>query len=369
MDMRSALERYIDELLAVRNASPYTLRNYGREIAEALDYFEAAGARGWADIDARMLRRYQGWLAGRGIVRASIARRASQLRSFGVFLAREGIVEVDPFAHCPSPRLPRRLPRVLTAEEAAGLMAVPEASEPAGLRDRAILETLYAGGLRVSELVGLDLRDLELGARRLRVTGKGDRERMALIGGRATAAIQGYLSAGRPSLAIQARRPGPALFLNQRGGRLTARSVQRLIAGCARAAGIDRRVTPHVLRHSFATHLMDGGADLRVVQELLGHQNLGTTQIYTHVSQTRLEEAYLRAHPRLRRDEAGSPRSAGQETHGEARTSVEVRARDEQDERNERAVRPPADGPSRPSRTSRTDAGDQPPPPPPTPFE
>lgn len=297
MDMRAALERYINELIAVRNASPYTVRNYGREIAEALDFFEAEGARSWADIDRRMLGRYAGWLVDRGIARASIARRMSQLRAWGAFLRREGIVQLDPFAVLALPRVPKRLPRVLTADEAARMMETPSESEPAGLRDRAILETLYAGGLRISELVGLDLRDLELEARRLRVTGKGNRERVALIGHPAAGAIARYLSRGRPELAAAGKRPHAALFLNHRGGRLGARSVQRLLASSAAAAGISRRITPHVLRHSFATHLMDGGADLRVVQELLGHRSLATTQIYTHVSQVRLTEAYLAAHP------------------------------------------------------------------------
>lgn len=299
MDMRTAAERYIDQLVAVRNASPYTVRNYGREIAEALDFFEASGVRGWDDIDARLLRRYQGWLAGRGIARASVARRASELRAFGRFLSREGLAPRDPFASCPLPRAPKRLPRVLTADQAADLLEAPAGDEPAGLRDRAMLECLYGGGLRVAELVGLDLRDLSLPSRTLRVTGKGDRERVALIGRSAVNAIARYQQAGRPALAAAAKRPNEALFLNQRGGRLTARSVQRIIAAAARAAGIDQRVTPHVLRHSFATHLMDGGADLRVVQELLGHQNLATTQVYTHVSQERLRQAYRGAHPRL----------------------------------------------------------------------
>ena len=300
MDMRTAAERYIDQLVAVRNASPYTVRNYGREIAEALDFFEASGVRGWDDIDARLLRRYQGWLAGRGIARASVARRASELRAFGRFLSREGLSPRDPFASCPLPRAPKRLPRVLTAEQAGALLEAPADAEPAGLRDRAMLECLYGGGLRVAELVGLDLRDLSLASRTLRVTGKGDRERVALIGRSAVDALARSQQAGRPELVASARRPSEALFLNQRGGRLTARSVQRIIAAAARAAGIDQRVTPHVLRHSFATHLMDGGADLRVVQELLGHQNLATTQVYTHVSQERLREAYRGAHPRLK---------------------------------------------------------------------
>jgi site-specific recombinase XerD len=193
---------------------------------------------------------------------------------------------------------------VLSVEDAARLMDAPPDTDPAGLRDRAILETLYGAGLRVAELVGLNVTDYQPNAMVMRVTGKGNRERVALLGLCATAALARYLQVARPAFAAVERttarrmRDGNALFLNARGGRLSARSVQRVVEHHALAAGLDVEITPHTLRHTFATHLMDGGADLRVVQELLGHQKLATTQVYTHVSQTRLGEAYLAAHPR-----------------------------------------------------------------------
>jgi integrase/recombinase XerD len=231
------------------------------------------------------------------LARASVARRISELRAFGRFLLAEGLLDRNPFAGIDGPRLPSRLPKALSAEDAQALVTAPVDDGPHGLRDRAILETLYGGGLRVAELVGLDVADYRPDALTLRVTGKGNRERVALIGDWAADAIDLYLADGRAALMEAATRTTTALFLNGRGGRLSARSVQALTRRHARSVGLDG-VTPHVLRHSFATHLLDGGADLRVVQELLGHAQITTTQIYTHVSQARLRTSYLGAHPR-----------------------------------------------------------------------
>ncbi|HQZ71791.1 MAG: tyrosine recombinase XerC [Anaerolineae bacterium] len=319
MPPRPLLDAYLAWMAGVRGLSPYTLRNYGSEIGAALDWLAAHGAARWEDIQLALLRRYLAELLDRGIARSSIARRVSELRAFGVWSLRHGGVPSDPFHALLAPKVPSHLPRVLDQAQAAALVDQAQGEAPADLRDRAILETLYAAGLRVSELAGLDLRDLDLPARRLTVMGKGSRERIALLGRPACAALARYLAAGRPALAAAAASPGPrpsgprpglALFLNQRGGRLGVRSIQVLVSAAAVAAGHARgKVSPHVLRHSFATHLMDGGADLRVVQDLLGHQNLGTTQIYTHVSQARLAEVIAKAHPgaRERGGADGSP--------------------------------------------------------------
>lgn len=320
MAPRTLLERYLAWLAGVRGLSPYTVRNYGSEIGAALVWLAEQGACRWEDISLALLRRYLAVLLDRGIARASIARRVSELRAFGAWAVRHGGVSGNPFLGLDAPKLPSRLPRVLDQGQAAELIEQVEGGDAPQLRDRAILETLYAAGLRVSELQGLNLADLDLTAGRLLVMGKGRRERVALLGAPAREALQRYLSAGRPSLASgrpakAPSRPEPALFLNQRGGRLSVRSVQALVSRAAAAVGhAPGKVSPHVLRHSFATHLMDGGADLRVVQELLGHQNLGTTQIYTHVSQARLEEVILKAHPGAR---AGARAQGGGEREPE----------------------------------------------------
>lgn len=303
--MARALGRYLAYLRGVRGASRYTLRNYGAEIEAALAFCAAAGARSLEDVDRALLREWLATLRAADYAPASIARRVSELRAFGAFLARSG-EGPDPFRGLAAPRVPAHLPRVLSLGEVAELVAWPPADTPAGLRDRAILEVLYGGGLRVSELVGLDIKDVDRAGRRIRVLGKGDRERIALVGRPAGRALAAYAAAGRPPLAAAAPARGRAqgaLFLNARGGRLSARSVQALVGAGGRAIGLDRPLTPHMLRHTFATHLLDGGADLRAVQALLGHQSLRTTQVYTHVTQTRARAAYLAAHPLARAPE------------------------------------------------------------------
>lgn len=295
--MHADLDAFLDHLAAVRNASPHTLRNYGTEIEHALRFFQSEGCTSWDDVSRTQVRAYLGALAEEGIARASIARRVSQLRSFGAFRLHTDR-GANPFAHVASPRVPARLPEVLSAGEAASLMDAPPPQGAAGLRDRAILEVLYGAGLRVSELVALDVGDVDPDGRTLRVLGKGNKERVALMGEPAARAVVRYTRESRPDLAC--RGPAAALLLNRRGARLSARYVQMLLRRYARAVGLRKRITPHTLRHTFATHLLDGGADLRVVQELLGHAQVSTTQIYTHVSQSRLREVYLGAHPRSR---------------------------------------------------------------------
>ena len=296
MGMDGLLERFLTYLRAGRNASPYTVKNYDNDIGQFLDYCRAKGVGSIEQIDRSLLRAYLAELDAAGYVKASIARRMAELRSFGDFLVREDVLERNPFRTVGAPRIPKRLPQYLTTAELEVLLSIPDTSTPRGLLDRAIIEVLYAAGLRVSELVGLNVTDVDLAQAQVRVVGKGGKERIGLLGRPAVRAVSAYLNGGRPELLGQ--RPTGALWLNHRGGRLTVRGVALVLDKAGRQAGIRTPVTPHVLRHTFATHLLDGGADLRVVQELLGHANLVTTQIYTHVSQSRAREVYLGAHPR-----------------------------------------------------------------------
>jgi len=298
--MDRLLERFLTYLRAGRSASPYTVKNYGNDIGQFLDYCRTQGVNSLEQVNRSLLRSYLAELGTIGYVKASIARRVAELRSFGDFLVREQVLERNPFRMVSAPRIPKRLPQYLTVAEAAALLAAPDTSTPLGLRNRAIIEVLYAAGLRVSELVGLDVADVDLAQAQVRVMGKGGKERIGLLGRQAMQAMRAYLKVGRS--ALLGRRPTNALWLNHRGGRLTVRGVALILSQAGKQAGIRTPVSPHVLRHSFATHLLDGGADLRVVQELLGHADLSTTQIYTHVSQSRAREVYIRAHPR-----AGTP--------------------------------------------------------------
>jgi integrase/recombinase XerD len=277
-------ERYLDHLAVERGVSDHTLSAYRRD-----------------------LRRYVAFLSTRDISRAD-AVEESAVRSFVASLSASThgpqerpyrATEEDPAATVPQPRLPRSLPHPIPVDELRRLLDAPDPATSAGLRDRAILELLYGSGLRISELTGLDVDDLELDAASLRVLGKGGKEREVPLGSFAREAAAAYLTRGRPALASAASRG--ALFLNARGGRLSRQSCARLLGRYVRVAGIERRVTLHSLRHSFATHLLEGGADVRVVQELLGHASVATTQIYTLVTSQHLRDVYERSHPRARR--------------------------------------------------------------------
>jgi integrase/recombinase XerC len=300
--MDEHLNKFITYLIAEKNASPYTIKNYRHEIGEFLDFLKEQGIDSWEGVDRHVLRRYLAWLQAQGYVKASITRRISELRSFCRYLVREGILDRNPIRAISSPKIPKRLPDYLDLYEVEALLAAPDATDTQGQRDRAIMEVLYASGLRVSELVSLNLRNVDLQQGELRVWGKGAKERVALLGQPACRALRQYIREGRPQL-IKAGKETNALFLNRLGSRLSTRSVNNILDRYARLAGLERRVTPHVMRHTFATHLLDGGADLRTVQELLGHADLSTTQIYTHVSQARAKEVYRKAHPRARKKE------------------------------------------------------------------
>lgn len=302
--MQEVFDRYMKYLEVERNASPYTVRNYATDL---LGNYSRGSEKGFfqflrlknigslREVDKQTLRDYISWLMEQGVVKASIARKLSAIRSFFRYLVREEILPANPLEKASSPKLDKRLPEFLTIDEMARLLEVPDLTTPQGQRDRALLELLYASGLRVSELVSLNLERVNLDTREIRVWGKGAKERMVLMGEPAVRALIDYLNEGRPELLGEKR--SNALFLNRYGGRLTERSVQIELQEIADKAGIGKRVHPHMLRHTFATHLLDGGADLRVVQELLGHASLSSTQIYTHVSKSQAKKVYLSAHP------------------------------------------------------------------------
>ncbi|MDP2729764.1 MAG: tyrosine recombinase XerC [Dehalococcoidales bacterium] len=304
--MQQIFNRYINYLEAERNVSPYTVRNYttdllgSKNIKGFFTFLNEKGIKSLAEADRHLMRDYLAYLLERGLVKASIARRLSAIRSFYRYLVREEILSVNPVQETSSPRLDRRLPSFLTIPEITRLLEAPGSATPQGQRDRALLELLYASGLRVSELVSLNLEKVDLGSREIRVLGKGAKERIVLMGEPAARALTAYLKDGRQKLLGEKRNR--ALFLNRYGGRLTERSVQSGLENYARMAGIGKRVHPHMLRHTFATHLLDGGADLRVVQELLGHASLSSTQVYTHISQTQAKKVYLSAHPLAREE-------------------------------------------------------------------
>lgn len=288
--MDAAVGSFLEYLGVERGASPHTLRSYAADLTEFTRFLADERIGGLPDADTRAVRAYVARLHQRRLSKATIARKLAAVRSCFRFLARRGALPANPARQVRSPRLGRRLPSFLPVDEATVLLNAPPEPSAAGARDRALLELLYASGLRVAEGCGLDLDDLDEARRTVRVVGKGDKERVVPVGETALEAMAAHL-------AMRGRRRGP-LFLNARGGRLTPRSAHRIVRARARQAGIDQRVTPHTLRHSFATHMLGAGADLRLIQELLGHSRLSTTQRYTHVSPEHLMRVYDRAHPR-----------------------------------------------------------------------
>ncbi len=306
--MTDPLEMFLRYLAVEKDASPHTLRGYRTDLEQFRRYLAGAGLDRLEDVDARAVR---GWLArlhARGLDPSSVARKLAAARSWFRFLVRRGRLPRSPAADIRGPRLPRKLVSFLPADETSALLDGPAL----GARDAAILELLYATGLRVSELAGLDVDDVDRAQRTVRVLGKGRRERMVPFGARAARALDTYLG-------LRGGAPGP-LFLSGRGRRLGVRSLHDLVRRRARQAGISRRVSPHTLRHTFATHLLDAGADLRLIQDLLGHRRLATTQRYTHVGSAQLMRVYDAAHPRARAGgEAGLRAAGGGESRGRAR--------------------------------------------------
>lgn len=280
--MKELIEVYLRYLTAERNLSPCTLRNYRSDLSDFGRYLEAEEGVSPLEIDRQAFRRYLARLREVGTASASVGRKVSTIHTFYRFLAREGTLERDPLLGVSSPKRERRLPQVLAKDQLTTIIEAADSDAPQGLRDRAILELMYAGGLRLAEVVSLDTARVDLGEQIVRVRGKGNRERVVVIGRPARETLLRYLRLGRPKLA---RAGETALFVNRDGQRLSGRSIQNIVRRHALKAGLDERVFPHLLRHSFATHLLDGGADLRVVQELLGHASANTTQIYTHVTE------------------------------------------------------------------------------------
>jgi len=303
VNLDGALDDYLAHVRAERGYSEHTVAAYRSDLVDLIDYAGARGVESAAHLDLPVLRDWLWVATERGLARTSIARRAASARGFTAWLHRRGVLAADPGARLKAPRAQRTLPRVVgeraLTEALTGLEARAAGDDAVAIRDAAVAELLYASALRVSELVGLDLGDVDRRRRTVRVTGKGAKERVVPYGAPAARALDRYLEIARPALLAAAGAAATdAVFVGVRGGRLGVRSVRREIAAMLSAIPGTGPSGPHALRHSAATHLLDGGADLRAVQEFLGHASLGTTQIYTHVSAERLKQSYRTAHPR-----------------------------------------------------------------------
>ncbi|GAA3944028.1 site-specific tyrosine recombinase XerD [Microbacterium soli] len=300
MRLDAALDAYLRHITIERGLSEHSIAAYRRDLNGYLRWLTGQGVGTTDAITPAIVTAFIAEQAAAVPAPAatSLARLQSSVRGWHRFLAREGIKEDDPTGRLRPPKTPRRLPKALTIEQVERLLAAPPADEPLGIRDRALLELLYATGARVSEAVGLDVDDLSHGDV-LRLRGKGDKERIVPVGSYARAAVDAYLTRVRPALAAKGRATA-RLFLGARGAPLSRQSAWLVIRAAAESAGITAEVSPHTLRHSFATHLLQGGADVRVVQELLGHASVATTQIYTHVSVDALRDVYITSHPRAR---------------------------------------------------------------------
>jgi integrase/recombinase XerC len=300
LTLEQGLAEFLTHLGLEKNASEKTVKSYREDLTQALVFTRERLKKSHSDPEdwtTRLLRAFVAWLHDRQYAKSTIARRLAAVRSFGKFLCRAGVLAENPAKSLRAPRQDRKLPHFLTLMDVKKLLATPGETDWAGRRDRAILETLYSAGIRVSELVGMDILDADLNDGIVIVRGKGKKERLALLGPPATAAISLWLP-DRNALIERLAKKTNAVFLNKNGGRLTTRSVGRLLIRHLRIAGLDPRTTPHTLRHSFATHMLDAGADIRGVQELLGHKSLATTQVYTHVTTKRIQQSYQKAHPR-----------------------------------------------------------------------
>lgn len=301
--MQSVVQGFLRFLRIERNSSEHTLKSYKDDFNSFADYLtDRVGPISAPDqITIPVLRGYVTYLHECQYARTTIARRLACLRSFFRYTTREGLSPNNPAKALRTPRVGRKLPNFLTTEDIVRLLEAPPANTTAGLRDRAILEVMYSAGLRVAELVGVNVEDWDRDANILRIRGKGKKERVTPVGSFAAKALNDWMEVRVPSPTGKPQETS-ALFLNKFGKRLTTRSIGRLLEGHIQTCNLQQHVSPHTLRHTFATHLLDGGADLRSVQELLGHQSLTTTQIYTHVSTRRLQETYESAHPHSQRD-------------------------------------------------------------------
>lgn len=301
MSVKAFVDDYLSHLAIERGASSNTIAAYGRDLAEYVAFLDSRSIAGPESVTREDATAFVASLRARGLAPSSVERKVAAVRGLHKFLVREGLTENHPTARLPLPKVPERLPDVISVDQMEALLSQPFADGPAGLRDRAILEVLYGCGLRVSELVGLDVGDVDLRDGFVRVLGKGSKERVVPIGGVASRAVDAYLRAGRPFL-----RPkrsvsvaDSALFVSTRGARLSRQVVFRTVREHGARMGL-QGLHPHTLRHSFATHLLEGGADLRALQEMLGHADISTTQVYTHVDRRHIREEYLTTHPRAR---------------------------------------------------------------------
>ena len=291
------IEDFLQHIKYNRNLSPETFRAYKSDLSKFLA--QCVNGKSISTMDVPTFRRYIAQLREGGLNKTSIARTLACLRTFYTYLCKQEIMEYNPVKLIRTPKLDKRLPSFLEIDEIEKLLAVPDVKTFQGARDRAILETMYSSGLRISELSQLSMKDITLSGGVAHIKGKGRKERIAPIGSYAVNAIKDYLPA-RSKLLQKLKRNTDAVFINKNGGRLGVRNIRRLLTKYVRIAGITKKVSPHTLRHSFATHLLNRGADLRSVQELLGHSNIATTQIYTHVTTHRLKEVYDKAHPRAK---------------------------------------------------------------------
>ncbi|WP_342512317.1 site-specific tyrosine recombinase XerD [Sporosarcina sp. FSL K6-1522] len=296
-DARFGLDDYMHFLKVERQLSDNTITSYRRDLQEYIVYLEKSGYASIDSIDRAVILNHLQCLKDSGKSSRTVSRHISSIRSFHQFLLREKVTNQDPTVHLELPKLEQKLPRVLSVDEVDTLITTPDSSKPQGVRDQALLEILYGTGMRVSELIGLNLEDIHVSMGFVRVFGKGGKERIIPLGGGAITACKRYIEEVRPL--FTAKQKGvEALFVNMRGTRLTRQGCWKLLKAHALQAGIQKELTPHILRHSFATHLIENGADLRAVQEMLGHSDISTTQIYTHVSRSRLKEVYVKFHPR-----------------------------------------------------------------------
>ncbi|MEF3301884.1 site-specific tyrosine recombinase XerD [Paenibacillus sp. GYB003] len=295
--MKRHLQSFIHYLTVERGLARNTLESYERDLNQFIDFIGKLGVQSFLETGKLHIAQYLHELKRLGRAPATVSRNIVSIRALFQFLVKQDIMPQDPSLHMETPKLEKRLPKVLSVEEVERLLAAGETSSPSGLRDKAMLELLYATGIRVSELISLNVGDVNVGMGYIHCTGKGSKERIIPLGRIAAACLGHYTESVRPGL-LRQDKSEEALFINHLGTRLTRQGFWKIIKRCARDAGIDKEITPHTLRHSFATHLLENGADLRAVQEMLGHADISTTQVYTHVTKTRMKEIYDRTHPR-----------------------------------------------------------------------
>ncbi|WP_172369443.1 site-specific tyrosine recombinase XerD [Sporosarcina jiandibaonis] len=293
-----ALEDYLHFLKIERQLAANTISSYRRDLMDYIDFIDKSKIGSIDAVTRQNIIGYLQMMKDEGKSARTVSRHISSIRSFHQFLLREKVATNDPTVHIELPKIEQKLPRVLSLEEVGRLIDAPDQSKPQGIRDTALLEMLYGTGMRVSELINLDLDNIHLTMGFVRVFGKGGKERIIPLGNKAIQSCTSYINEARPRFIEKLSSPQEALFVNMRGGRLTRQGCWKLLKAHALSVNIQKKMTPHILRHSFATHLIENGADLRAVQEMLGHADISTTQIYTHVSRTRLKEVYVKFHPR-----------------------------------------------------------------------